>query len=230
MILRPQLPRTAGPARARHAHRPPGRRRLSRWLAGLAAFPAIAGLLAAQALDTGLNAGANAEILAVAVQSDGKIVVGGNFTTFGGQPRARLARFNADGTLDAAFNPGANGPVTALLVQSGNRLVVGGNFTTIGSGATPRSRLARLNSDGSVDTAFFQGANQRVAALAQQSDGRVPRRGQLHPARRCHQDRPRPPQPRWLARRRVQPGRRGFPQTAPRPRSRPSCGSPIAGS
>jgi uncharacterized delta-60 repeat protein len=173
MILRPQLPRTAGPARARHAHRPPGRRRLSRWLASLAAFPAIAGLLAAQALDTGLNAGANAEILAVAVQSDGKIVVGGNFTTFGGQPRARLARFNADGTLDAAFNPGANGPVTALLVQSGNRLVVGGNFTTIGSGATPRSRLARLNSDGSVDTAFFQGANQRVAALAQQSDGRV---------------------------------------------------------
>ncbi len=173
MIPRPHAPHTPGsspPASRRHRT---GLLGLLPALGGFAVLAAIRGPLAAQTLDTGLNAGANAEVLAVALQSDGKIVIGGNFTTIGGQPRARLARFHADGTLDLAFNPGANGPVTALLVQSGNRLLVGGSFTTIGSGATLRSRLARLNSDGSVDTAFFSGANQRVAALAQQSDGRV---------------------------------------------------------
>ena len=44
----------------------------------------------------------------VVVQADGKILVGGGFTSIGGQPRNRVARLNPDGTLDTTFNPGAN--------------------------------------------------------------------------------------------------------------------------
>ena len=43
----------------------------------------------------------------VAIQPDGKIIVGGAFDTAGGQSRTSLARLNADGTLDRGFNPGA---------------------------------------------------------------------------------------------------------------------------
>ena len=45
----------------------------------------------------------------LAVQADGKIVVGGMFTTLGGQPRSYLGRLNSDGTLDTTFNPAPNG-------------------------------------------------------------------------------------------------------------------------
>jgi len=40
------------------------------------------------------------------IQSDGKIIIGGYFTSYNGTARTRIARINADGTLDATFNPG----------------------------------------------------------------------------------------------------------------------------
>ncbi len=43
----------------------------------------------------------------LAVQADGKILVGGYFTTLGGQTRNNIGRLNADGTVDTSFNPGA---------------------------------------------------------------------------------------------------------------------------
>ena len=64
-------------------------------------------------LDTSFNPGANGAVYAVAVQPDGKILVGGDFTTLGGggtgtTPRNHIGRLNADGSLDTSFNPGAN--------------------------------------------------------------------------------------------------------------------------
>src|ERR1041385_2626225 len=63
------------------------------------------------------NPGANGTVNALAVQADGNILVGGAFTTLGGQTRNHLARLNADGTLDLGFNPAANNNVNALIVQ-----------------------------------------------------------------------------------------------------------------
>ena len=57
--------------------------------------------------DDGFNPGANGIVRALAVQADGKIVVGGDFTTLGGDTRDHLGRLNPDGTFDATFNPGA---------------------------------------------------------------------------------------------------------------------------
>ena len=36
----------------------------------------------------------------IAVQSDGKILIGGGFTTVGGETRNCIARLNTDGSLD----------------------------------------------------------------------------------------------------------------------------------
>jgi uncharacterized delta-60 repeat protein len=87
-------------------------------------------------------------IEALVLQADGKILVGGSFSTLGGYPRANLARLNADGSLDPTFNPAANGSVTSLMIQPDGGVLVGGYFTTLG-GQT-RAGLARLNS---TDTA-----------------------------------------------------------------------------
>src|SRR5688572_18700712 len=105
-------------------------------------------------VDPGFDPGANGDVYAIAVQPDGKILVGGNFTSLGGgtgltAPRRHIGRLNADGTVDAAFNPGANLSVWALVVQPDGKILVGGAFTGIGggTGTTPRRMLARLNAD-----------------------------------------------------------------------------------
>ncbi|MEO6336019.1 MAG: delta-60 repeat domain-containing protein, partial [Verrucomicrobiota bacterium] len=70
------------------------------------------------ALD-GFDPNANATVHVVVVQADGKILLGGEFTTLspnGGAPvtRNRIARLNPDGTLDTAFNPNSDGTVLTI--------------------------------------------------------------------------------------------------------------------
>ena len=108
---------------------------------------------------------------ALALQADGKLLLGGFFTTIGVTPRNRIARLNPDGSLDTAFNPNANNNVNTLALQADGKLVLGGVFTTIGG--TPRDDIARLNADGSLDTAFDPNANGGVYALALQADGKL---------------------------------------------------------
>jgi len=112
-------------------------------------------------------------VCALAVQSDGKIVVGGLFNTLGGHVRYSIGRLNADATLDTTFDPNANGIVYALAVQSDGKLVLGGYFTALG-GQT-RDYIGRLNADGTLDTTFTPEADDEraVYALAVQSDGKI---------------------------------------------------------
>src|SRR5262249_40131529 len=117
----------------------------------------------------------NNELRGLAVQPDGRIVVGGRFTGVGGAGRGRVARLNADGSLDATFDPGsgANDGVRALVLQPDGRVLIAGQFTSVNG--TPRNRIARLNADGSLDPTFDPGtgADAQVRTLALQSDGRV---------------------------------------------------------
>ncbi len=107
----------------------------------------------------------------MAIQADGRILVGGAFTTLGGQTRCSIARLNADGTLDTAFNPIAVGEVKCLAVQPDGRILVGGTFASLDG--QPRQNIGRLNADGTLDTAFNPGANGSVLSLALQEDGAV---------------------------------------------------------
>ncbi|PYI82501.1 MAG: hypothetical protein DME26_17445, partial [Verrucomicrobia bacterium] len=132
-------------------------------------------------LDTSFNPGTGIEdgtVYALAIQDDGKIVVGGTFTTVQGAPRSGIARLNLNGMLDINFRPGtgANGPVYAVAVQPDDKIVVGGAFTEM-RGAT-RNGIARLTSEGSLDalTSFNPGNGAEggvVNVLALQPDGKI---------------------------------------------------------
>ncbi len=114
---------------------------------------------------------------ALAVQSDGKILVGGSFTTAGpdNTPYGRLARFHPDGTLDTTFtNPNLDGNVWDLAVQGDGSVLVTGTFNGAGPGNTTYGRLARFHPDGTLDTTFTNaGLNGYGKALAVQSDGKI---------------------------------------------------------
>ena len=97
----------------------------------------------------------NTQGLSLAVQPDGKFLVGGFYTGVGGVQRGSLERFNADGTRDTTFNSGgvgANSSVCVILVLPGGKIMISGGFTSY-NGATAL-RIARLNADGTLDTTF----------------------------------------------------------------------------
>jgi uncharacterized delta-60 repeat protein len=114
-------------------------------------------------------------VLSLALQPDGRILVGGAYTNLCGQTRNYLGRLNADGSLDSAFNPGADNPVCSLAVQADGRILVGGVFTSLGG--QPRSGLGRLQLDGSLDTTFnprlSAAYGPTVCSLAVQADGKI---------------------------------------------------------
>jgi uncharacterized delta-60 repeat protein len=128
-------------------------------------------------LDTSFVPAVGGSFLAIVVQSDGKILVGGSIGTGSFSPiRDNIARLNADGSLDMSFDPGADNPVLALAVQTDGKIVVGGQFTTLGGGLTghtTRKRIGRLNPDGTVDTSFDPGADNEVTAVVVQPDGEI---------------------------------------------------------
>src|SRR5262249_45674193 len=115
-------------------------------------------------LDTSFNSGggANAAILAVALQPDGKIIIGGVFTAFNGQTVNRMVRLNSDGSTDFSFNStGAfTGQINDILVLPGGKIMAGGQL------------LSRLNSDGTLDASFpdFNGA---VTTIVRAADGKI---------------------------------------------------------
>ena len=143
----------------------------------------IARLNADGVLDSSFNPGVGANcssvgnipILTTATQPDGKIIIGGNFTSYNGIPINHIARLNVDGTLDNTFNPstGANLAVNTTAIQSDGKIIIGGNFTTYNGIVV--NYIARLNTDGTLDDAFTSngGANGGVSTIAIQSDGKI---------------------------------------------------------
>jgi uncharacterized delta-60 repeat protein len=123
--------------------------------------------------------GVDGTIFTPALQPDGKILLGGIFTTINGETRNRIARMNSDGSLESTttFNPGtaADSTVSTFIVQPDGKIVIGGIFTTFAGQS--RNRIARLNPDGSLEgAATFNagtGANNAVLSMAMQTDGKI---------------------------------------------------------
>ncbi|MGC8765216.1 MAG: hypothetical protein ACP5QT_04955 [Brevinematia bacterium] len=120
-------------------------------------------------------------IYSIALQSDGKILVGGHFTNYNGITVTNLMRLNSDGSLDTSFvgsgsimNENGN-DIYVIKVDSGNRIYVGGSFTNFSG--TGKNGIVRLNSDGSIDNFFstsgLQGNYFSVKDIAIQSDGKI---------------------------------------------------------
>ncbi|MGB0581508.1 MAG: Calx-beta domain-containing protein, partial [Limisphaerales bacterium] len=137
----------------------------------------IARLNANGSLDSSFNpgTGANSNVREVELQTDGKIIVVGEFTVFNGSSRNRIVRLNADGSVDPTFNPGtgADDVIRAVEVQANGSIVVAGDFTTFNGES--RNRIVRLNTDGSVDFSFDPGSgfNNTVFTLDMDSSQRI---------------------------------------------------------
>lgn len=146
-------------------------------------FTTLAVIAGPGGVDTAFNVIPTSWVYSTLVGADGKIFLGGSFSTVGAVSRNGLARLYPDGTLDTTFSNSIAGgtSVYALLRQPDGKLLVGGSFFTLGSAGPSRQNIARLNVDGSVDGTFTNSApNSSVYALALQSDGRILIGGQFY--------------------------------------------------
>ena len=146
-------------------------------------------------LDTGFDPGPGVsgesyslEISAIAAQADGRVMIGGDFSSVNGISRYRLARLDANGTVDSSFVSGIGGigfdarPIQSIAILTDGRMLIGEPGGV--DGLRPAKKIARLSSAGSVDQTFnpvipaqegFSDAG--VTSLVVQPDGKVDRRG-----------------------------------------------------
>jgi uncharacterized delta-60 repeat protein len=128
---------------------------------------------------------------AVAIQSDGKIVVVGGSNNPGVTgTRFGICRYNTNGSLDSGFGSGGKVTVdfaglydvaTAVVIQSDGKIVVAGRADFVRSGGTVNFALARLNANGSLDTSFGSngkvntdfGGYESLEGMVLQSDGKI---------------------------------------------------------
>ncbi len=122
-----------------------------------------------------LGSGTNSEVASIALLPDGKIIIGGGFTMFNGQSINHVARIFNDGSLDLDFNPGSgsNGGVGIVRPEANGKILISGNFTMFDGFNV--NRIARLNSDGSLDNSFDsgEGPNNSIQAMELQADDKI---------------------------------------------------------
>ena len=119
----------------------------------------------------------------IAVQPDGKILIGGTFNQINGTSRDGIARLNTDGTLDTTFvlcngcsiiSSSSGFQINNILLQPDGKILVGG--FNISTGMTGFSPLVRLNSDGSYDNSFSLAEslrNNQANTIALRTDGKI---------------------------------------------------------
>ena len=122
-----------------------------------------------------IGSGFNNGVASLAIQPDGKILVGGVFTSYNGTPANGIIRLNSNGTVDNSFNSGTgfNNTVWEIYLQSDNKILVGGSFTQYNGNSY--NRVIRLNPDGSVDNSFTIGSgfNGVVYTFSELSGGTI---------------------------------------------------------
>jgi uncharacterized delta-60 repeat protein len=169
---------------------------------------AVARFNADGSLDTGFGTGGrvtidfgfpggNQQASAVALQADGKIVVGGSVATGGpGGEDFAVARLTAAGALDGSFGAGGKQTLdfgfddflTGLAIQPADQKVVLAGYGKQGGGAS--FEAARLGTDGSLDASFGSGGKEVMPvgavgmanAVALQADGKIVLAGATGPS------------------------------------------------
>lgn len=123
----------------------------------------------------------------LSVQTDNKIIIGGEFQNYKGSPvPASIIRLNPDSSIDTTFNVGTEGfkdninpaDIRSIVLQPDGKLIVGGFFTQYRGQSM--YNITRLNPDGSIDNTFNVGtgfSNPSIASgvfsIKLQSDGKI---------------------------------------------------------
>jgi uncharacterized delta-60 repeat protein len=123
-------------------------------------------------------------VYALAIDTNGKIYVGGAFTTYRNISQNCLIRLNTDGTKDTTFDISdgfnATAPsspsITTIVIDSNGKIYVGGVFNSYRNSS--QNCLIRLNTDGTKDTTFdisngFTGGNNNVDKVVIDSSGKI---------------------------------------------------------
>jgi uncharacterized delta-60 repeat protein len=135
-------------------------------------------------LDSGfvqnIGTGGNYTLRTLVLQPDGKIIIGGDFTTWKGETAGGIVRLSSDGTVDNNFKTnigtaGNSGGVYSVALLSDGSIIVGGQFTTW-NGASA-NKLVKLDSNGNRITLFStnvgSGTDGWVTALAIDSSNNI---------------------------------------------------------
>jgi uncharacterized delta-60 repeat protein len=126
----------------------------------------------------------NTSLRAIAVQSDGKILVGGRFIGFSGASVKNIVRLNSDGSEDSSFNLGGIGFtnsldsvfVNSIVIKPDGKILAGGNFTKYNN--VSRAHIVQLNENGTLDTSYNGGTVSlastpfSVFSISLQGDGK----------------------------------------------------------
>ncbi len=123
---------------------------------------------------TGFTAGKGAGgATAMALQKDGKIIAGGIFSAYNGNPVENIVRIKPDGTIDAAFTASLDDMPTKIAVQNDGKIIVAGWFSQVNG--VSRSGIARLNTDGTLDAGFNTGSgfNGDIYGVMVQPDDKI---------------------------------------------------------
>ncbi len=129
-----------------------------------------------------VGAGFNNDVWCTSIQSDGKIIVGGDFTYYGSLQKNKIIRLNNDGSVDLNFNfgnaSGFNESVRSIALQPDGKIIVGGNFSAYNG--LPTAKLIRLNQDGSIDNSFSTASiplltlsSSVIYSIVVQNDGKI---------------------------------------------------------
>ncbi|HSH67693.1 MAG TPA: delta-60 repeat domain-containing protein, partial [Bacteroidia bacterium] len=97
--------------------------------------------------------GTNGKVYSIAVQADGKILIGGSFTSYNGNSCNNIARLNADGSFDPSFKDvKTDDIVRKIRIDEEGRILIGGDFNTVNN--QPHIGVARVQTDGTLDESF----------------------------------------------------------------------------
>ncbi len=122
------------------------------------------------------NLSVDAAVRTVAVQADGKMLIGGSFSSVLGATHTRIARLNTDYTIDETFDvgTGANNNVRKILVQADQKILVAGWLSDL-NGNPAAGKIVRLNSDGTIDGTFTynEPVLGNIEDMALQADGKI---------------------------------------------------------
>jgi uncharacterized repeat protein (TIGR01451 family) len=114
-------------------------------------------------------------VAALALDGNGVLYIGGDFTNIGGAARQYVAKVSASGTggVDASWNPNSNYTVEALALDGAGSLYIGGNFFLVGGQSRERIAKVAAGGTGTVDPSWNPSADASVSALAVDGSGGV---------------------------------------------------------
>ncbi|WP_333695363.1 T9SS type A sorting domain-containing protein [Flavobacterium sp.] len=108
-------------------------------------------------------------VTAAALQTDGKTIVAGSFTSYNGTPCKGLIRLNLDGSLDSSFAISnlSNSNINSINIQTDGKVIIAGSFNYLnGNSGSNYQNIARLNSDGSIDLTFNSNITNTIGGVS----------------------------------------------------------------